>query len=325
MPANLTAGYMSAEKIFREAKTDDERIIALEEMLRTIPKHKGTDRMQGDIKRRIAKIKLSKEKKGTKKGFSFRIPREGSGQVALVGAPNVGKSMLLKSLSNTEPQVAPYPFTTVTTLPGMMMFEDIQIQLVDLPPLSPDHTEAWLPEMIRAADAALLIVDLAGFPLQDIEFIIPRLEKAHLKLARDHDPTLPFNIIQKKTLLICNKIDAPGAQDNFDVLKEFFGDDFDMLAISATEGTNLDELRKSVFDMLRIIRIYPKEPGKPSEKSTPFTIPVESTLEDFARVVHKDFLNLRYARVWGLSAKFPGQTINRDHVLMDGDIVELHL
>ena len=325
MPANLTPEYMQAEHAFRSATSDDEKLMALEEMLRTIPKHKGTDKMQADIKRRISKIRESKEKKAGKKGFSYKVPSEGSGQVALVGGPNVGKSHLLDSLTNAEPEVAPYPFTTPMPLPGMMVFEDIQIQLVDLPPFSPDHTEPWLQEMVRSADAALFVVDPMGSPLQDLEFILNHLNKVKLKLVKEPDPSLPFNYVQRRTLVVCNKMDMEEAPDDFEVLKEFYGDMFDMFGVSAKDGTGLDELRRKVFELLRIIRIYPKEPGKSPDMSRPFTIPKGSTLLEFAKAVHKDFVDMRYARMWGPGAKFDGQTINKDQPLFDGDIVELHL
>jgi len=325
MPANLTPEYREAERIFREARSDDERLRALQEMLRTIPKHKGTDKMQADIKRRIAKIRQAREKKSGKKGFSYKVPKEGAGQVVLVGTPNVGKSHLLSSLTNAEPEIAPYPFTTHIPFPGMMPFEDIKIQLVDLPPFSPEHTENWLPEMVRAADAVMFVLDLAGFPLQDMEFILNLLDRVKLELVREPDPSLPFNIVQKRVLLVCNKIDRPGSPGNFEVLKEFYGDRFDMIAVSASEGTGLEDLRRAVFDMLHVIRIYPKEPGKHMDRGEPYSIPEGSNLLDFAKTVHKDFLDMKYARLWGPSAKFDGQTINRDQVLQDGDIVELHL
>ncbi len=325
MPANLSPEYLAAEKILRAAKSNDERLLALEEMLRTIPKHKGTEKMQADIRRRISKIRQARETKRARKGFSHRIVKEGAGQVALVGAPNVGKSQLLQALTNAEPEIAPYPFTTLMPQPGMMQFEDIQIQLVDLPPFSPEHTETWLPEMVRAADAVLLIVDLAGYPLQQIDFILERLEKVKIKLVKESVPALPFNIAQKRTLLLCNKSDVPGAPESFEVLKELYGGRFDLLAISAKENTNLDTLRRAIFDLLHIIRIHSKAPGKPVDLSAPFTLPKGSTLIEFAETVHKDFENLKFARLWGPGAKFDGQTIHRDHVLQDGDIVELHL
>jgi ribosome-interacting GTPase 1 len=325
MPANLTPEYINAEQEFRRAKTDDERLACLEEMLRTIPKHKGTERMQGDIKRRIAKIKLATEKKAGKKGFTHHVDKEGSGQIVLLGGPNTGKSQILKGLTNAEPEIAPYPFTTALPMPGMMKYEDIQIQLIDLPPFSVEHTESWLPELARGADGALLIVDLAGYPLQDIDFILERLDHVKLKLVREPDPSQPFNISQKRTILVGNRIDLPESRESFEILKELYGNMFDMIAVSAQEGTGMDELRKMIFRMLHIIRIYPKEPGKPVDQSTPFTIPENSTLLDFAQEVHKDFLNLKFARVWGPSAKFDGQTITREQVLHDCDIVELHL
>jgi hypothetical protein len=325
MPANLTPEYRNADEVFRQAKTDEDRLLALEEMLSTIPKHKGTEKMQADIKHRIAKIKLAKEQKGGKKGFSYHIPTEGSGQVALVGGVNVGKSQLLKSLTHAEPEIGPWPFTTSIPLPGMMAFEDIQIQLVDLPPFSPEHTEHWVPEMVRSANVVLLVTDLTEASLQDIDFVMDRLDQVKLKLVREIDPSQPFNIVQKRTLLVCNKLDGPDALGNFEVLKELYGGRFDLISVSALEGTNLDALRRAVFDLLRIMRIYPKQPGKPVDRSTPFTIPIGSTLLEFAQVVHKDFLNLKFARLWGTGAKFDGQTINREQVLHDRDIVELHL
>ncbi|HOE62790.1 MAG TPA: 50S ribosome-binding GTPase [Candidatus Sumerlaeota bacterium] len=326
MPANLTPDFHNADKAFKEAKTDEERLAALEEMLRTIPKHKGTEKMQADIKRRISKIKLIQESKSGKKGFSYHVDKEGAGQVALVGGPNTGKSQLLKSLTKAEPMIAPYPFTTSIPMPGMMAFEDVKIQLIDLPPFSPEHTETWLPEVVRAANAILFVVSLTGMPEQDIEFVTEKLEQYKIRMVKEVDPSVPFNISQKRTILLCNMLDGPSAMDNFEVLEELYGSQFDMLAVSALDGTNLDVLRRAVFDLLRIIRIYPKEPGKQVDRSTPpYTIPRDSTLIDFAGAVHKDFLNLKYARLWGEGAKFDGQTINRDQILYDGNVVELHL
>jgi len=325
MPANLSPEYIKAEKELRTAKTDEDRLTALREMLRVIPKHKGTDHMCADLKRRISQLKKDIAKQAKKGGFSHHVPREGAGQVALVGGPNVGKSQLLAALTHAQPEVADYPFTTVHPLPGMMEFEDIKIQLIDLPPFSPEHTEPWVPELVRAADAALLLVDLTGFPLQDLDFIEERLERVKLRLVREPDPRVPLNIAQIRTILLGNKIDGPQARENFDVLKELYGRRFDMIPVSALTGAGLDDLRRTVFGFVRVIRIYAKEPGKDPDMTAPFTIHAGSTLLDFARHVHKDFLDLKFARLWGPSSKFDGVAIQKDHVLMDKDIVELHL
>jgi ribosome-interacting GTPase 1 len=317
---------MAAEKEFRAAKSDPERLQALQEMLRAIPKHKGTDKMCADIKRRISQLKKSMAQTAAgKKGFSHHVPREGAGQIALVGGPNVGKSQLLRSLTNAEPDVADYPYTTTHPMPGMMEFRDIKIQLVDLPPFSPEHTEPWLPELVRAADAALLVVDLAGFPLKDIDVIDQRLERVKVRLVREPDPAVPENIAQIRTLLVCNKIDRPGARESFAILREFFAGRFPLLALSAIDHTNLDALRQAAFGLVHRIRIYAKEPGHEPDLTQPFTVSEGSTLLEFAQHVHKDFVHLKFARLWGPSAKFDGQAIQKDHVLQDGDIVELHL
>ncbi len=328
MPANLTPDYLAAEKRYRQAKTDDEKLACLEEMLSAIPKHKGTDKMQADLRRRISQMKkrASESQTRRRKGFSHKIPKEGAGQVVLLGAPNVGKSQLLAAMTNARPDVAPYPFTTRAPIPGMMSFENCQIQLVDIPPVSDEHTEHWIPEIVRAADGVLLVIDL-GSPdvLQQVEYPIARLERTKIKLVAAPEESCPPNVTQKKTLLIANKADMEKAQEIFSTLKDLYGEQLPLLAVSAKSGAGLDELRHAVFDLLEIVRIYSKSPGKQADMNTPFTVPRGSTVLNFAEAVHKDFAaELRFARIWG-SAKFDGQQVTKDYVLADGDIVELHV
>ena len=173
MPANLTPDYLAAERAYKEATSLPEKIAALEHMLAVIPKHKGTDRLQGDLKRKLAKLREEKEHArhaGPARGAPvYHVEKEGAGQVALAGAPNTGKSSLLRCLSHAMPEVGDYPFTTRVAMPGMMKFEDIQIQLVDLPPLDPQYGETWVPQAVRSADAALIVVDLGAVELRSEE------------------------------------------------------------------------------------------------------------------------------------------------------------
>lgn len=328
MPANLTPDYLAAEKRYKQAKTDDEKLTCLEEMLSVIPKHKGTDKMQADLKRRISQMKqrVSQSQARRRKGFSYKVHREGAGQVVLLGAPNVGKSQLLAVLTNARPDVAPYPFTTRGPMPGMMYFENVQIQLVDIPPVSDEHTEHWIPEIVRAADGVLLVADLGSRDvLQEIENPIARLERTKIKLVRAPQGSCPPNVTQKKTLLVANKADTEKAQEVFNTLKDLYDAQLPLLAVSAKSGAGLDELRRAVFDLLEIIRVYSKSPSKQADMNTPFTLPCGSTVLDFAEAVHKDFAeDLKSARIWG-SAKFDGQQVTKDYVLADGDIVELHV
>ncbi len=329
MPANLTPEYLEAERQFRMAKTDEEKLRCLERMLATIPKHKGTEKMQGDIKRKISKFKerLEETKKRSRKGHSFKIPVEGAGQIVLIGPPNAGKSALLSRLTNASIEVAEYPFTTMQPSPGMMPFENIQIQLVDTPPVCEEHTEPWVIEIARAADAIALVLDVAADDLLDrLEYIFKRFDKAKLAAIKLGDEHPPWPYIARPGIIIANKIDIPGAQQNLDLLRDFVKNRLEILPVSATaDDGNIDALKKELFKLLNIIRVYTKEPGKSADKGEPFTIPYGSTVLDLATEIHKDFAeNLKFSRIWG-SSKFDGQTVQRDFVLQDGDIVELHI
>jgi ribosome-interacting GTPase 1 len=244
--------------------------------------------------------------------------------VALVGPPNGGKSMLVRQLTHAMPEVADYPFTTRVPLPGMMKFEDIQIQLVDLPPVHPDFPESWLYQIIRNADAAMLVTDLSDPDLlEDLETTLAQLAQAKVHLGGGEVPSVT-GFLAKRSLLVANKLDAGGALDSLDVLKDLYGAHFDILPISAETGQGLDELRRCAFSLLEVIRVYTKAPGKKLEMTAPYILKRGARLFDLAAHVHHDFLSqLKYARVWG-HGRFEGQMVNRDYLLADKDVVELH-
>lgn len=329
MPANLTPEYLAAEKAFREAKDDEEKLRCLERMLATIPKHKGTEKMQADIKRKISKFKerIEQAKKRAKKGHSFKIPPEGAGQIAFIGPPNAGKSTLLRRLTNANTEVADYPFTTTYPAPGMMPYENIQIQLIDLPPVCEEHTDPWVIEIARAADSVALILDVSADDVLDrLDYILERFDKAKLALiGKDHQQP-PWPYVARPTLIVANKMDLPDATVHLELLREHLQDRYEIIPVSALDDEkNLNGLKHALYRVLNIIRVYSKEPGKPPDLDQPFTIPAGSTVLDLAQEIHKDFVkNLKFARIWG-SSKFEGQTVQRDYVLQDGDIVEIHL
>jgi ribosome-interacting GTPase 1 len=316
---------MEAERRFKAAVTSEEKLAALEEMMATIPRHKGTEKMQADLKRRISKLRTEQARKPVSRaGIIHRIDKEGAGQVALVGPPNGGKSMLVRQLTHAMPEVADYPFTTRVPLPGMMKFEDIQIQLVDLPPVHPDFPESWLYQIIRNADAAMLVTDLSDPDLlEDLETTLAQLAQAKVHLGGGEVPSVT-GFLAKRSLLVANKLDAGGALDSLDVLKDLYGAHFDILPISAETGQGLDELRRCAFSLLEVIRVYTKAPGKKLEMTAPYILKRGARLFDLAAHVHHDFLSqLKYARVWG-HGRFEGQMVNRDYLLADKDVVELH-
>lgn len=329
MPANLPPQYHEVEKRYREAKTPIEKIHALEEMLAIIPKHKGTDHLVGDLKRRIARHKAEAQKKGPAgKGFSLYVDREGAGQAVLVGRPNVGKSLLLSRLTHAQPEVADYPFTTRHPLPGMVEFENVQIQLVDLPPVSPEHTDSWVFSLIRNADIVLLVIDLSRDDvLEQIAVVENLLDGAKISLGRGAKNRLPEEPgrVVKRVLLIGNKCDTEGAEETAAVLRELYDERLPLLAVSAQESTNLEGLKQRIYDALEVVRVYTKAPGKESSLDDPVVVPRGSTVLDVGASIHKDFAEkLKFARVWG-PGKYHGQRVQRDYVVQEGDIIEFHI
>ncbi|HHW18446.1 MAG TPA: TGS domain-containing protein [Firmicutes bacterium] len=321
MPANLGPEYLAAEERYRQAITNEEKLAALEEMLATIPKHKGTEKMQADIKRRISKLKeeMRAGKKGPHRKELFRIEKEGAGQVIMVGPPNSGKSHLLKTMSKAEPEVAEYPFTTRLPLPGMVQWENVQIQLVDMPPLTPETAQSWMWAILRLSDGLLLVFDLGDDDILDkAEELLRFMEANNLKIKNEG----PRTFTEKKALCAANKCDLPGAYDRLELLKEVIGSRMDIVPCSAKTKEGISELcSKMFFDLLGKIRVYTHPPGKKADFSQPFILDKGTTVIDAAREIHKEIAaNLKYARVWGKGV-FEGQMVPRDHVLHDGDVV----
>ncbi len=326
MPANLPPHYFEAEKAFREAKDPLEKIAALEEMLAIMPKHKGTDHLRAELRGRIAKLTQQAAKKSGARRASLMIEKEGAAQLALVGLPNAGKSQIVAAITNASPPVADYPFTTHQALPGMMQFENIKIQLIDTPPLAPQAIEFWLPPMLRKADALLVIIDLSADPLEQIKSVTEQLKKMRVLIGEGDNEIAPdYTVWHQKALVVGNKSDLDSDERNFANLKQHYGQRLPLIAISATEGEGLEELRGKIYEVLDIIRVYTKAPGKKPDPNDPIILKRGSTLADAAEAVHKDFrTRMKYARIWG-SGKHDGVMARRDHVLEDGDIIELHL
>lgn len=330
MPANLTPQYLKAEEEYRRATTLEEELECLQVMLREIPKHKGTDHLQAQLKSKISKAKkeLQAEKRVGKKTRGLRIPRQGAGTAALLGGPNSGKSQLLSSLTRATPEVAPYPFTTHTPIPGMMPWEDVAIQLVDTPPITADYMDSFMHGLIRSADLALLLVDLGSDAgIEQCQEVLDRLNQTKTRLAKnshlgDDDVGLSYT----QTFLAPNKIDLPDARERLALLHELCPLDFPEYVISAQEGTGLEELREAIYRAMDVVRVYSKLPSaKEPDMDRPFTVRRGSTLLEMAGQVHKDYLKgLKFARVWG-RAVHDGTVVKGDYILHDRDVVELHM
>jgi len=332
MPANLPPQYHAAYQKYREAKTLEEKISALKEMYAVMPKHKGTDKLQADIKRKIAQLKEEQQiQKQRRKGGGFILPRkEGAGQVALLGPPNCGKSSLLKVLTNAQPEIADYPFTTTQLNIGMMPYEDIQIQIIDLPPFTGEEVPWWQREVVRMSDLVIFMVDLSRDNFwEEFENIRSYLRKKNIYLSdedahTDREEELEGPVM-KKVIVVGNKVDSPNAEERFEVLEDKLPSGWKKISISVDKNINLEGLKTLIFEGLSIIRVYTKQPGEPADLKDPLILPEGATVVEAGQKLHKDFVHkLKYARIWG-SAKFDGQRVPRDYVLQDRDIIEFHI
>ncbi len=326
MPANLSPEYFEAEKEYKAAKTPEDKLACLQKMLSVIPKHKGTDKLQADLKRRIAQLKDRLEHRQKKKGPSFRVKPEGAGQIMLAGPPNSGKSALLAAMTNAEPEVAEYPFTTREPVPGMVPYKDTQIQLVDLPPVSRDYCESFVFDNIKASDGVLVVVDLpTGDPVEEFNEVLEILREKRIELVHPSEeiPELESGVPPKRAMLVFTKSDADPDGELLELVNEMLETELPVHVVSAQDKSGLEGLAEAMFAMLYVIRVYSKQPGKDPDLDAPYTAPIGTDVLAFATQVHKDFAeNLKEARIWG-SGKFDGQVVQRDHVLEDGDIVEL--
>ena len=327
MPTNLPPEYFEAEKKYKQASAPHEKVAALEELISTVPKHKGTDKLRADLRKKLSQLRedaIRKKKSG--KGDLYTVEKQGAAQIALAGFANSGKSSILKTLTNANPVIADYPMSTVTPLSGMMPFEDIQFQIVDLPPIGNESTDGWVSGIIRNANVLMLVIDLSEDPEVQTELLIEQLSKWKTALLKKGQDILNNEIPAFKPIIIAgNKSDLPGSEEGLRKIKEKYDSLYPVIGISTARKEGIEELRRSVFENSHIIRVYSKEPGKNPEMDTPFVLPAGSAVIDLAEMIHKDFTkNFKYACIWG-SAKFDGQRVQKDYVLHDRDIVEYHV
>jgi ribosome-interacting GTPase 1 len=344
MPANLSPEYKQAQDAFRRAREPQERLECLREMLRTIPRHKGTEHLQAELKTRVKELtdELSGPRKGAARGGpDLTVRHEGAAQVALVGPPNAGKSSLHARLTGSHAVVGPYAFSTKHPQPGMLPFEDVQLQLVDLPPVAEDYFEPWMAGTLHGADAIALVVDLSDPGCVDqLEAVEKRLSEKRITLVTclDRRPAAaeagagvaggeldPFRAVLP-AILLANKADLfDDPEAELSAFRELAPDPFVSLAVSAESGRQLSAVGPALYDLLRITRVYSKVPGHPADMGRPFTLRGGGSVRDVAQQVHRGMAaELRFARVWGTSVEFDGQQVSGEHRVADHDVVELH-
>lgn len=319
MPANLPPTYYKLKHQHESAKTDEERLDLLEEMLSIVPKHKGTEKVVSDLRKRIAVLKKGGSgksgKSGTRKGYSEHIPKQGAGQIVMFGPPNSGKSHILAKYTKAKSEVSPTPYTTTVPVVGMFQYENIQFQLIDTPSHNQDFVASTVLTLLRNCDLCLTVISLASDSLLDeLELVLTTLNEQNGDVD---EPTMPF-------IVAANQLDTVGASDRLEILQEFYAEKFKIYPVSAETGDGIDDLFNGIYNTLNIVRVYPKAPGKKLERDDPIVLPNGSTVLDAALGLHKDFEDFKLARIWGPNWH-DGQPVSRNDVIYDGDVVEFHL
>ena len=326
MPANLPPNYYEKERELRFASTPEEKIQIYLELLAIMPKHKGTDKLKADLRAKIAKLKREIAKKPGAARFDFyHVPKEGAAQVVLLGLPNSGKSQILSTLTNAQPEIQNYPFTTVKPQVGMLIYENTQIQIVDMPPVSRDYAPGWIFGIARGSDLLLITLNLEKKGGADqIEYLLSLLGSKSIKILSKTNDLIDENLMYKRAIFVCNKNDSDGATERFAKLFSTYNERFVLVSISALRKKGIENLKRRIFTSLEIIRVYTKPPKRDVDRSNPFVLKKGARVIDLASEIHKDFLtDLKFVRLWR-KGKFNGMRVDKGEILQDEDVIEFH-
>lgn len=353
MPVNPGIEFIQAEERYHKARTPNEKLLALSEMLRTVPKHKGTENIRKEFSRKMAKLRdeIEKEKTtGAKKGGgkTFNVKKEGAAQIAVIGAPNTGKSTFLLKLTGVQTEIAPYPFTTKEPVVGLMNYRGALVQLVEMPAIMEGSSEGkasgtQVLSAIRNADALVILFTTD----EDKKTVIKELDKSDIKVNKEKPKIMiktgeykglnlsGTKFLREKPEKIIATLKAFGIHKasvlfqepcTSEMLAEALNQRIvykKALFLSPFEKQDSQSIKKKLFELTGKIIVFTKKPGEKADTSSPLVLDKGSTVEDFAKKLHKHFeKNLKFVRVWG-SAKFEGQRVSKDYVLQNEDIIEL--
>jgi len=389
VPTNVGAEYLAAEEKYLKARTTQEKIKWLKEMIKTCPKHKGTEKLLAQLKKRLLKLEKElekeKEKKASSKRSLFSIEKEGEAIVSFVGLPNSGKSLLFNKLTGKDSLVADYPFSTYKPEVGMVDYEGSKVQLVDLPPLTRNAAEekGELFGVINNSDLVLVVIDLSENVEEQLKTILEEFDKAKIIIGKEK-PKIEIKKKEKggivvsgsfdkkeedeirkllrdfkimnaevkfkekhslkdlervlrgykflKVLILANKGDKEGSLENYRKLEGLVKKlnkeldiNLEIVPVSALKEKNINMLKEKIWDNLNLIRVFTKHPRKKEPDYPPITLKKGSTIRELVEKIHEEFLEkFNYAKVYGKSAKFPGQRVGLEHKLEDKDIVEIY-
>lgn len=304
MPINANYEFMNAEGKFLAAKSDEERLTALEEMMKTMPSHKSAESLRKNIRTRYKKLKQRLEVEDKKKrAANKRLGiKKGEMQAVIVGLANVGKSSLISCLTNASPQIAGYEYTTLQPVLGTLDYDGVKVQLIDLPAVENELCDQG---MINTADTLLVVVT----NVKQVKEVFEFLSKA-----------------SKTRVVVFNKIDLLSEGEKRKVKATLQSKKLNHVLVSCKTKEGILELKEKLFLSFGKIRVYTKEPGQPVDRDDPMILPFNSTVKQAAeKVLHGLSKQIKQTCVTGPSSKFPNQKVGLNHVLKDKDVVEFYV
>jgi small GTP-binding protein len=282
-------------------KEGSQRIRELRMILDELPGYKSGP--YADIRKWVeSQLEQTRTRKRVVHRDSISVRREGAAQIALVGAPNAGKSSLLQALSNIQIKTGAYAFTTTRPVPALTRIGGVLLQLVEIPGLIEGASAGRggarpLLGVLRGADAILFCHEAAA-PIEELQSVMEEVTAA--------------GIIRPSIIVATKSDEADGT-----ALRAAFAD-LEVVEVSVLDDPSLDRLRERLWRLTGLVRIYLRDGGDPVALQPPVTV------LDVADSIHHDLgSRCTGARVWGPSARFEGQRVGRSHLLADGDVVEI--
>ncbi|MDP4039484.1 MAG: GTPase [Candidatus Pacearchaeota archaeon] len=297
MPINASYEYFEAEKKYLAAQTLEERIKCLEELIRKAPRHKGSENLLAELRLRLKKFR-EKSEKARKAGKGKKGIRKEGYQAALVGKTNSGKSSLLNKLTNANSKVSLTEYSTINPEVGIMDFEGVKIQVIDLPSINGRDFDSGI-----ANNANCLLLVINNFEdLNDIEKVLEKTEG--------------------KRIIVFNKIDLLNENEIRKIDARFRSKRINFIFVSALTGWGVEDLKRKIFSETEMIRVFTKEPGK-KKNEDPVVLKEGSSVKDVAETIYKGFSRrVKETRLTGPSGKFVNQRVGMNHKLKDMDVVE---